>query len=179
MRIITSWLCPILPPKYLTIIDALYFVYAQLGLRNMQIYTLGTGLRSEDEFVGILKHYQIEALVDVRSYPKSKLPIFNRDYLAAMITRAGMEYHFLGKELGGFRKEGYEKYMTTDAFRLGLDRLECIARVKLSVVVCAEKLPWRCHRRFIATALQMRGWETINIIEQDKTWQPKAGKLAE
>jgi len=145
----------------------------------MKIYTLGTSLRSEDEFVGILKHYRIEALVDVRSYPKSKLPAFNRDYLEKMITQAGMEYHFFGKELGGFRKEGYEKYMTTDSFHKGLDKLELIAQDKASVVVCAEKLPWKCHRRFIAIELQKRGWETVNIIEQDRIWQPKAGQHAE
>jgi len=145
----------------------------------MQTYTLGTSLRSEDEFVGILKHYCIEALVDVRSYPKSKLPAFNRDYLEKMITQAGMEYHFFGKELGGFRKEGYEKYMTTDSFRIGLDKLELIAQEKVSVIVCAEKLPWKCHRRFIAIELQKRGWETVNIIEQGLIWQPKAGQHAE
>ena len=144
----------------------------------MQIYTLGTSLRGEDEFVGILKHYRIEALVDVRSYPKSKLPAFNRDYLEKMITQAGMEYHFFGKELGGFRKEGYEKYMTTDSFRIGLNKLEQIAQDKVSVIVCAEKLPWKCHRRFIAIELQKRGWETVNIIEQDRIWQPKVGKHA-
>jgi len=145
----------------------------------MQIFTLGTSLRSEDEFVGILKHYHIEALVDVRSYPKSKFPIFNQDYLEKMITKAGMEYHFLGKELGGFRKGGYEKYMTTDSFQKGLDKLEQIAQAKVSVVVCAEKLPWKCHRRFIATALQKRGWETVHIIEQGRIWPPKAGQHAE
>jgi uncharacterized protein (DUF488 family) len=83
----------------------------------MQLYTLGTSLRSEDEFVGILKHYGIEALVDVRSYPKSKRAIFNRDYLEKMIFKAGVDYHFLGKELGGFRKGGYENYTTTDSFQ--------------------------------------------------------------
>jgi len=145
----------------------------------MKIYTLGTSLRSEDEFVGILKHYHIEALVDVRSYPKSKLAIFNRDYLEKMIIQAGIEYYFFGKELGGFRKEGYEKYMTTDSFRIGLNKLEQIAQDKVSVIVCAEKLPWKCHRRFIAIELHKRGWETVNIIEQGRIWQPKAGKHAE
>ena len=96
-----------------------------------------------------------------------------------MITQAGMEYHFFGKELGGFRKEGYEKYMTTDSFHNGLDKLELIAQDKASVVVCAEKLPWKCHRRFIAIELQKRGWETVNIIEQGLIWQPKAGQHAE
>ncbi len=145
----------------------------------MLIYTLGTSSRREDEFVGILKHYGLEALVDVRSYPRSKHVIFNRDYLESMITKAGMEYHFLGKELGGFRKGGYEKYTTTESFQKGIDRIEQIAQTKAAVVVCAEKLPWKCHRRFIAAALQKRGWKTIHIMEQNKIWQPKAGQHAE
>lgn len=147
--------------------------------KNTQVYTLGTSLRCEDEFMGILKHYNIEALVDVRSYPKSKLATFNRDYLEKIITKAGMAYHFLGKELGGFRKEGYEQYLRTASFRKGLDKLKQIAQAKVSVVVCAEKLPWKCHRRFIAIELQKCGWDIVNIIEQDKIWQPKAGQHAE
>ena len=138
----------------------------------MYIHTLGTSLRSEEEFVEVLRHYQIEAFLDVRSFPRSKLPTFNRDYLEELITKNGMEYHFLGKELGGFRKGGYEKYTRTDSFRKGIDRVEHLAQEKLSVIVCAEKLPWKCHRRFIAMELQKRGWKPVHIIETGKVWEP-------
>ena len=139
----------------------------------MHIYTLGTSLRSEKEFVGILKRYKLEAFLDVRSFPRSKLPTFNRVYLEELITKNGLVYHFLGKELGGFRKGGYEKYTRSDAFQKGIDKVEQIAQAKVSVIVCAEKLPWKCHRRFIASKLQKRGWETVHIIEIDKVWEPQ------
>ena len=138
----------------------------------MYIHTLGTSLRSEEEFVEVLRHYQIEAFLDVRSFPRSKLPTFNRDYLEELITKNGMEYHFLGKELGGFIKGGYEKYTRTDSFLKGIDRVEHLAQEKLSVIVCAEKLPWKCHRRFIAMELQKRGWKPVHIIETGKVWEP-------
>lgn len=141
--------------------------------QDMRIYTLGTGLRSKEEMVGILKHFQIEAFLDVRSYPKSKILIFNRDPLEKLLTEFGIDYHFLGKVLGGFRKQGYEQYATTESFSRGIDTVERIAGEKSSVIVCAETLPWKCHRRFIAVELQNRGWETVHIIEKDKLWRPK------
>jgi uncharacterized protein (DUF488 family) len=139
----------------------------------MRIYTLGKGLRSEENVVGILKHFNIEVFLDVRSYPKSKILIFNRDPLEKLLTEFGIDYHFLGKALGGFRKQGYEQYSTTESFSRGIDTVERIAGEKSSVIVCAETLPWKCHRRFIAVELQNRGWETVHIIEKDKLWRPK------
>ena len=136
----------------------------------MRIYTLGTGLRSEENVVGILKHFNIEVFLDVRSYPKSRVRIFNRADLEELLQRIGIHYHFLGKELGGFRKKRYEKYALTESFSRGVDNIERIARKNSSVIVCAETLPWKCHRRFIALELQGRGWETFHIIEKDKFW---------
>jgi len=139
----------------------------------MYIYTLGTSLRREEEFVEIIKQYPIGAFLDVRRFPRSRLPAFNRDYLEEVITKNDMEYHFLGKEFGGFRKGGYEKYTRTDSFQKGIDKVEHIAQEKVSVIVCAEKFPWKCHRRFIAMELQKRGWEVMHMIEIDKVWEPK------
>jgi uncharacterized protein (DUF488 family) len=139
----------------------------------MRIYTLGTGLRSEENVVGILKHFEIEVFLDVRSYPKSRVRIFNRADLEEILQRIGIHYHFLGKELGGFRKKGYEKYALTESFSRGVDNVERIARKNSSVIVCAETLPWKCHRRFIALELQSRGWEMLHIIEKDKFWNPR------
>ena len=138
----------------------------------MRIYTLGTSLRTEAAFIEILKHYRIEALLDVRSFPRSKIPTYNRDYLEPLMTANGIAYHFLGKTLGGFRNGGYEAYMKTGAFHAGIDRAEEIARGKQSVIVCAEKLPWKCHRRYIARELNIRGWKTPHILEIDKVWEP-------
>jgi uncharacterized protein (DUF488 family) len=138
-----------------------------------RIYTLGTGRRSEEDFVEILLSYDIEVLIDVRSLPRSKLPIFRKENLENLLSREGIEYHFLGKELGGFRKGGYTSYIITDDFRKGIDLLESVAAGKTSVIVCAERFPWKCHRKWISRELHKRGWEVDHIIDKGKLWIPK------
>jgi uncharacterized protein (DUF488 family) len=138
-----------------------------------RIYTLGTGRRSEEDFIEILLSYNIQALIDVRSLPRSKLPIFRKENLENLLRRKGIEYHFLGKELGGFRKGGYTAYIITDDFKKGIDLLESVAAVKTSVIVCAERFPWKCHRKWISRELHKRGWEVDHIIEKGKLWIPK------
>jgi uncharacterized protein (DUF488 family) len=138
-----------------------------------RIYTLGTGRRSEEDFIEILLSYNIEALIDVRSLPRSKLPVFRKENLENLLRREGIDYHFLGKELGGFRKGGYTAYIITDDFKKGIDLLESVAAVKTSVIVCAERFPWKCHRKWISRELHKRGWEVDHIIEKGKLWIPK------
>lgn len=138
-----------------------------------KIYTLGTDLRSGEDFIEILHAYDIRALIDVRSYPKSKILIFCKENLAQLLKPEGIEYHFLGKELGGFRKTGYIAYTLTEDFRKGIDLLESIAVSQPSVFICAEKFPWKCHRRWIARELHQRGWEVDHIIDKGKVWIPK------
>lgn len=138
-----------------------------------KIYTLGTGLRSEEDFIEILLAYNIQSVLDVRSYPKSKIPVFNREPLEILLNAEGIEYHFLGKELGGFRKGGYVGYTLTENFTKGIDLLESIAIMKPSVIICAERFPWKCHRRWIARELHRRGWEIDHIIDKGKVWIPK------
>jgi len=140
---------------------------------RMRIYTLGTGRRTEEDFVEILNCYGIGALLDVRRFPRSKTPAYNRDYLEVLTRENGIEYHFLGDELGGFRKGGYQEYTRTDAFRKGIERLEHTARRRPSVVVCAERFPWKCHRRWIARELAARGWRVLHIIDKGKVWEPR------
>lgn len=136
------------------------------------IYTLGTGLRKEEEFIEILNHYLIEGFFDVRSFPRSKLPHFSRGYLEDLLVKSGISYYFLGKELGGLRKGGYESYTETDAFSNAIDQIEKLAWEKRSVIVCAETFPWKCHRRWIARELTLRGWHVIHILNVDKVWEP-------
>jgi uncharacterized protein (DUF488 family) len=138
-----------------------------------KIYTLGTGLRSEEDFIEILLAYNIQSVIDVRSYPKSKIPAFNRENLEDLLNREGIEYHFLGKELGGFRKGGYIAYALTEDFKKGIELLESIAILNPSVFICAERFPWKCHRRWIARELHRRGWEVDHIIDKGKVWIPK------
>ncbi len=137
-----------------------------------RIYTLGTDRRSEEDFIEILLAYDISSLIDVRSFPKSRIPIFVRENLKNLLEREGIAYHFLGKELGGFRKGGYVSYLVSDAFSLGVDLLESIAVANTSVVICAERFPWKCHRKWIARELQKRGWQVEHIIDKGKVWIP-------
>ena len=137
------------------------------------IYTLGTGRRSEEDFIEILFAYDIKTLVDVRSFPRSKMPVFTRENLENLLKREGINYVFLGRELGGFRKGGYEAYTTTEEFRKGVDVLEDIASKGISVIICAERFPWKCHRRWISRELHRRGWQVEHIIDKGKVWAPK------
>ena len=135
------------------------------------IFTLGHSTRSEAEMLELLRGWGIEAIADVRRFPTSKHEQFKRERMEEWLPEAGVAYEFLGQELGGFRTGGYEAYMKSAEFAAGIGRLEAIAAERLIAVMCAEKLPWRCHRRFIGDALGERGWEVVHIIEGDRTWQ--------
>jgi uncharacterized protein (DUF488 family) len=138
-----------------------------------KIFTLGTSRRSEEDFIEILLAYNIDALIDVRSFPRSKTIIFNRPNLEGLLKREGIGYYYLGQELGGFRKGGYIAYALTTDFMLGIEKLEAIASDKLSVIVCAERFPWKCHRKWISRELHKRGWDVEHIIDKGKVWIPK------
>ena len=138
-----------------------------------RIFTLGTDRRSEEDFVEILLAYDIERLVDVRSFPKSKITMFTRANLEELLKREGIGYYFLGKELGGFRKGGYVEYALTEAFLQGIEKLQAVAQDRTTVIVCAERFPWKCHRKWIARELHKRGWDVEHIIDKGKVWVPK------
>ncbi len=134
------------------------------------IYTAGHSTRSLEEFLELLESYGIQAVVDVRRFPSSsKFPHFSRDCLCESLTSRGMKYFWLGDLLGGMRKGGYEEYTKTDEFLQGIEELERIASANPTCIVCAEKLFFRCHRRFICDRLLERGWHIIHIVEAKKT----------
>jgi len=139
---------------------------------SREIFTLGTDRRSEEDFIEIILAYDIQSIIDVRSFPKSSIPIFSRQNLEPLLSREHIKYYFLGRQLGGFRKGGYASYITTEAFSRGIDSLESIATAERSAVLCAERFPWKCHRRWIAKELQKRGWNVIHIIDKGKIWIP-------
>jgi uncharacterized protein (DUF488 family) len=137
------------------------------------VYTLGTSIHTREEFIGLLRYYHVETVVDVRSFPQSRFEHFNKENLAKILKEAGFGYVYLGKELGGFRKGGYLAYTKSTTYQEGILRLEQIGRHSTSAFICAERFPWKCHRRFIASTLQQRGWQVVHIIEKDRVWQPK------
>lgn len=140
----------------------------------MKVYTLGTSTRTFEEFVEILRTLRLTQLADVRSYPTSRrFPQFNRQSLEPSLESAGVHYVYLGGELGGYRKGGYEAHMGTDEYQEGIERLSCLAMERPTVIVCAEILPWKCHRRYIAHDLESRGFEVIHVLQKDRVWVPR------
>jgi hypothetical protein len=143
------------------------------------IFTIGHSTHPIDEFIALLKQYGIEQLVDVRTVPKSRhVPQFNSDALAASLGKVGIGYVHL-KALGGLRHakkdsvnmgwrnasfRGYADYMATEEFAQGIDRLIELAKTKPSVIMCAEAVPWRCHRSLIGDALLVRGITAEDIM---------------
>lgn len=136
------------------------------------IYTVGSSNREAQEFIDLLRGYQIKNLADVRRFPTSKFEHFKKENISKILIGAGINYFYLGNELGGYRSGGYESYVTTQAFLEGLQRLMEIASADTTAVMCSERFPWRCHRRFIGSRLRERGWQVIHIIEKDRVWVP-------
>jgi uncharacterized protein (DUF488 family) len=142
------------------------------------IYTIGHSTRELGEFLGLLAAHRVTQVVDVRRYPVSRRhPQFARDALATALGEAGIAYHH-EPDLGGRRAarrdspntawtsagfRGYADYMATPAFEEGLARLLDLARARPTAILCAEAVPWRCHRQLIADALVARG-ETVGHI---------------
>jgi len=102
--------------------------------------------------------------VDIRSFPTSKIEHFKRENMEKWLPENGIEYVWLGRELGGYRKGGYERHMRTKLFREGIRRLLEIAVQKRICIMCMETNPKYCHRRFVAAHLERKGVNVIHII---------------
>ncbi|OYV03002.1 hypothetical protein CGW93_02950 [candidate division bacterium WOR-3 4484_18] len=126
------------------------------------IYTIGYGNHKVGKFLYILKLHRIQAIVDVRSFPTSKNPDFKKENIARHLLHAGIQYYHIS-ELGGYRKGGYEKYMETEAFKLGISKLLDIARSHRVAIMCLEPHPKYCHRRFISRYLEQLGHRVLHI----------------
>jgi uncharacterized protein (DUF488 family) len=151
------------------------------GQPDVTIFTIGHSTRPVDDFIGLLQAHGVERLVDVRTVPKSRFnPQFGREQLAASLELAGLRYlHLPG--LGGLRRprpdskntgwrnesfRGYADYMQTPDFEDGVARVIELAREERIALMCAESVPWRCHRSLIADALIVRGIETLEITSR-------------
>ncbi|MEO8932726.1 MAG: DUF488 domain-containing protein [Xanthomarina sp.] len=147
------------------------------------LWTIGHSTRTEEEFISLLKSFEIEHLIDVRRFPGSrKFPQFNKDHLDKVIPKNGMTYTHL-ERLGGRRKiqpdskntvwnhpsfQGYADYMETQNFKEALIKLENFAIKKRTVMMCSEAVWWRCHRSMIADALKAQGWQVLHIMGLNK-----------
>ncbi len=135
-----------------------------------QIFTIGTSNRTMEEFISLLKEHRVEVAVDVRAIPFSKrYPHFSQGPLASVLRSNDIEYVYLGKELGGFRKEGYETYARSPQFEKGLELLQDLAKKRTASLFCSEKIPSKCHRKVISKALKTKGWKVFHIIDPTTT----------
>lgn len=141
------------------------------------IFTLGHSNRSLKELIKLLQKYQINLLVDIRRFPgSSKFPHFNRESLESVLPATGIDYLWMGKELGGFRSSGYENYMQHPDFQQGIERLISLARMKQVAIMCAEALWFRCHRRFVADYLVRQKVNVIHIFDEQRSTPHKLRK---
>ena len=146
---------------------------------QLTTFTIGHSTHPIGEFISLLKNHGIEQLVDVRTVPKSRhVPQYNSDALASALGKQGIAYIHL-KALGGLRHakkdsvntgwrnasfRGYADHMSTEEFGKGIDRLMELAKTKRTVIMCAEAVPWRCHRSLIGDALVVRGIAAEDIM---------------
>ena len=140
------------------------------------MYTIGHSNRDLREFIRILKFYRINTLIDVRRFPTSRIvPHFKREILENELLVHNIKYVWLGDLLGGYRRGGYEAYMSSEEFKEGLNKLINIVTSSEGYValMCSEKLWFRCHRRFIANKLVEKGFEVIHIIDIDRVQRHK------
>lgn len=150
------------------------------------IFTIGHSTRPIAEFLALLQQVDVNLLVDVRSFPRSRTnPQFNADALPETLAADGISYQHL-PALGGLRhgKKGmapslntfwqvaafrnYADYAATEAFRTGLNELRTLSRDNCCAIMCAEAVWWRCHRRIIADYLLMEGVPVMHIMGLDK-----------
>ena len=139
---------------------------------NSLICSLGTGTRSKAEFTALLQNHGIKMVIDVRRFPNSRIEHFKQQPLVRLLAEVQIDYLYLGEELGGYRSGGYQAFTTTPEFKQGIDAVERTAAQRRSAILCAERLPLRCHRRFITSELQKRGWQITHIIDERQTLVP-------
>ena len=144
------------------------------------VYTIGHSTRTIEEFIALLTEQGIDLLVDIRRFPGSKrYPHFGKEQLPRHLKAAGIDY--LHEEVFGGRRDprpdsvhlawrnpsfrAYADHMATAGFRAALDRVLADAGARRTAVMCAEAVPWRCHRNLISDALLARGAEVLHIMD--------------
>jgi uncharacterized protein (DUF488 family) len=145
------------------------------------VYTIGHSTRSADEFLAILCAFAIELVVDIRTVPRSRRnPQFDQTELERFLGEHGINYLHM-PALGGLRRprkdsintgwenasfRGYADYMQTAEFARAIDYLIELAGAQRTVIMCAEAVPWRCHRSLVGDALLVRGVAVEDIMSQ-------------
>lgn len=136
-----------------------------------KIYTIGHSNRSSEEFIRALRYHGIKIVVDVRRFPTSKHSQFKQEALIKLLKSANIDYTHI-EALGGYRRDGYEHYMQDPKWVNAFNKLEAIATDRPTAIMCAERFPWRCHRRYIARQLVTNGWMVVHILNS-RVWIQK------
>jgi uncharacterized protein (DUF488 family) len=147
----------------------------------MTIFTIGHSTRPIEEFIELLKSQDITQLVDIRTIPRSRHnPQYEKEALSKALKKAGIEYVYL-KDLGGLRPavknsvndawrnesfRNYADYMQTKGFERGIHELIEFGKEKTTAIMCAEAVPWRCHRSLVGDALVARHISVFDIISE-------------
>jgi uncharacterized protein (DUF488 family) len=156
-----------------------------------RIYTIGHSTRTLDEFTELLRMNGVERLADIRRYPGSRrYPHFSREALAESLPREGIAYVHM-PELGGRRKpapdspngawrndqfRAYADYMATREFAAAIDKL--LAFEERTAIMCAEAVPWRCHRNLVSDELVRREIDVLHIIDRSEPAPHKLNPMA-
>ena len=159
----------------------------------MKVYTIGHSTHPIEEFIELLEKYKVKQLVDIRTVPGSRHnPQFGQKALEKSMKDAGIDYVYM-KNLGGLRPKvkesvnmgwrnqsfrNYADYMQTDEFREGVEELIDRAQDKTSAIMCAEAVPWRCHRSLVGDALLVRDAEVRDIMSLTSAPEHKMTKFA-
>jgi uncharacterized protein (DUF488 family) len=158
------------------------------------IFTVGHSTLPIEDFIGLLNGFGIDAVADVRTIPKSRHnPQFGGEALAASLKAEGIDYIAM-PGLGGLRHakpdspnaawrnksfRGYADYMQTEGFHEALQRLIGMGRQKRTAIMCAEAVPWRCHRSLVADALMVHGIPAVEILGPGKARAHKLTPFAQ
>jgi uncharacterized protein (DUF488 family) len=142
------------------------------------IYTVGHSSRPLNEFLTLLRVHGVQRLIDIRTIPRSRHnPQFNRETLPRFLRNRSIGYRYM-KSLGGLRRprpdspnrgwrnpsfRGFADYMQTPQFFAALERLAALAAERKTAIMCAEAVPWRCHRSLVADALTIRGFTVKHL----------------
>ena len=164
-----------------------------MKLQELTVFTIGHSTRTLEEFIQLLKTNGIKLLVDVRTAPRSRHnPQFNKETLPASLKAESVRYIHV-PEIGGLRRpqrdsvnlawknsgfRGYADYMQTKEFTDSLLKIIALARENCTALMCAEALPWRCHRSLISDALVVRHVKVRHIISASSIITHELSELA-
>ncbi len=142
----------------------------------MKVFTLGTGHRPPFDFTRILVKHGIEVVFDVRKVPESRTEHFSRRGLEELCSSQGINYVYLGNDLGGPRDRDYRHWQTTDEFLRGYRIIRNKIEKRVCCILCAEPGPERCHRRVIGDRLAADGIEVVHLLDENAVWHPAPGR---